>query len=88
MCNPGCPAPSRTDRQRPVRNVRARKYDIACGQIDIGIATSNPDPARLGPQIDVARVGHAIFYMAGSPLVANVVFLTVMPTKMPFLGRG
>jgi NAD(P)-dependent dehydrogenase (short-subunit alcohol dehydrogenase family) len=77
-----------------------RKYDIACGQIDIGNAatpmtarmvTGVPQPdgtVRPEPVMDVAHVGATIRYMASLPLDANVQFLTVMATKMPFVGRG
>jgi NAD(P)-dependent dehydrogenase (short-subunit alcohol dehydrogenase family) len=77
-----------------------RKYDIACGQIDIGNAAT-PMTARFAkgvlqasgeiapePLLDVAHVVHAVLYMASLPLDANVPFLTVMATKMPFIGRG
>jgi NAD(P)-dependent dehydrogenase (short-subunit alcohol dehydrogenase family) len=77
-----------------------RKYDIACGQIDIGNAATGP-ASRLGrgtpqadgsvkaePLMDVEQVGRAVAYMASLPLDANVQFLTVMATKMPFIGRG
>lgn len=77
-----------------------RKYDIACGQIDIGNAATemtermkNGVPQANGtmmvePRMDVAHVGSAVAYMAGLPLDANVQFMTVMATKMPFVGRG
>ena len=77
-----------------------RKYDIACGQIDIGNAATemtermkNGVPQANGttavePRMDVAHVGSAIRYMAGLPLDANVQFMTIMATKMPFVGRG
>ncbi|HQR05551.1 MAG TPA: SDR family oxidoreductase [Gemmatales bacterium] len=77
-----------------------RKYDIACGQIDIGNAeTELTAPMKTGvpqahgvkaiePTMDVELVAEAILYMAGLPLDANVLFMTVMPTKMPFVGRG
>jgi NAD(P)-dependent dehydrogenase (short-subunit alcohol dehydrogenase family) len=77
-----------------------RKYDIACGQIDIGNAHTEM-AARMAkgvpqangqiapePLMDVAHVASAIVYMASLPLDANVQFLTVMATKMPFVGRG
>jgi NAD(P)-dependent dehydrogenase (short-subunit alcohol dehydrogenase family) len=77
-----------------------RKYDIACGQIDIGNAHTEM-AARMAkgvpqangqiapePLMDVAHVASAILYMASLPLEANVQFLTVMATKMPFVGRG
>jgi NAD(P)-dependent dehydrogenase (short-subunit alcohol dehydrogenase family) len=77
-----------------------RKYDIACGQIDIGNAAT-PMTERMTkgvpqangtvevePRMDVAHVASAVVYMASLPLDANVQFLTVMATKMPFVGRG
>jgi len=78
-----------------------RQYDIACGQIDIGnAATELTDAMRttgvlqadgtvqLEPTIDVDHVARAVVYMATLPLEANVQFMTVMATKMPFIGRG
>jgi NAD(P)-dependent dehydrogenase (short-subunit alcohol dehydrogenase family) len=77
-----------------------RKYDIACGQIDIGnaatemaakMATGVPQAngeIAIEPLMDVAHVASAVLYMASLPLDANVQFLTVMATKMPFVGRG
>jgi NAD(P)-dependent dehydrogenase (short-subunit alcohol dehydrogenase family) len=77
-----------------------RKYDIACGQIDIGNADTElaarmrdgvpqPDGRVVAePTMDVDHVARAVVYMAGLPLEANVLFLTVMATKMPFVGRG
>ena len=77
-----------------------RKHDIACGQIDIGNATTEmtarmaqgmPQPnGQIVPEptFDVEHVAQAIVYMAGLPLDANVPFLTVMATKMPLFGRG
>lgn len=77
-----------------------RPFDIACGQIDIGNAlTEMTAPMAAGiPQadgglaveavMDVRRVAEAVVYMAGLPLDANVLFMTVMATKMPFVGRG
>ena len=77
-----------------------RKYDIACGQIDIGNAdtdmaavfkTGVPQPygeIAIEPTMDVDNVARAVVYMAGLPLDANVQFMTVMATKMPFIGRG
>ena len=77
-----------------------RKYDIACGQIDIGNAATdmtvrmakgvpqaNGDLA-VEPLLDLDHVAKAVVYMAGLPLDANVQFMTVMATKMPFIGRG
>jgi NAD(P)-dependent dehydrogenase (short-subunit alcohol dehydrogenase family) len=77
-----------------------RKYDIACGQIDIGnagtemaarMATGVPQAngtIAVEPLMDVAHVASAVLYMASLPLDANVQFMTVMATKMPFVGRG
>ena len=77
-----------------------RKYDIACGQIDIGNAATEMTarmkqgvPQANGelavePTIDVEHVARAVLYMASLPLDANVLFLTVMATKMPLVGRG
>jgi NAD(P)-dependent dehydrogenase (short-subunit alcohol dehydrogenase family) len=77
-----------------------RAYDIACGQIDIGNAATDmtraiargvpqPDGAlKAEPVMDVQAVADAVLYMAGLPLSANVQFMTVMATQMPFIGRG
>jgi NAD(P)-dependent dehydrogenase (short-subunit alcohol dehydrogenase family) len=77
-----------------------RPFDIACGQIDIGNAlTEMARPMTVGvPQangsiaaeavMDVERVADAVLHMASLPLDANVLFMTVMATKMPFVGRG
>jgi NAD(P)-dependent dehydrogenase (short-subunit alcohol dehydrogenase family) len=77
-----------------------RQYDIACGQIDIGNAATsrNEDTARgrlqatgkveAEPRIDVRHVAEGVLYMAQLPLEANVQFMTVMATKMPYIGRG
>jgi NAD(P)-dependent dehydrogenase (short-subunit alcohol dehydrogenase family) len=77
-----------------------RDYDIACGQIDIGnaVTTRNEDTARgrlqatgrveAEPRMDVEHVARAVVYMATLPLDANVQFMTVMATKMPYIGRG
>jgi NADP-dependent 3-hydroxy acid dehydrogenase YdfG len=77
-----------------------RKYDIACGQIDIGNAATemasrmaNGVPqadGRIAPEplMDVRHVADTIVHMAGMPLESNVQFVTVMATKMPFVGRG
>jgi len=77
-----------------------RAYDIACGQIDIGNAATDMS-ARLGvgalqpngdvvaePRMNVQHVADAVLYMASLPLDANVQFMTVMATKMPYIGRG
>jgi NAD(P)-dependent dehydrogenase (short-subunit alcohol dehydrogenase family) len=77
-----------------------RKYDIACGQIDIGnAATPMTERMKKGvlqpngsiepePTMAVENVAKAVLYMASLPLDANVLFMTVMATKMPFVGRG
>ncbi len=77
-----------------------RRYDIACGQIDIGNAATEMT-ARMArgvqqangsievePRMDVAHVARAVLHMASLPLDANVQFMTIMATKMPFVGRG
>lgn len=77
-----------------------RKYDIACGQIDIGNAATDMTarmtdgvPQANGtvmpePRMDVEHVARAVLYMANLPLDANVLFMTVMATNMPLVGRG
>jgi len=71
-----------------------RDFDIACGQIDIGNARTDLAAAlpRTGPNtepmMDVALVGRAVLQMASLPLDANVQFMTIMATKMPYIGRG
>lgn len=65
-----------------------RKYDIAVGQIDIGNAVERPNPESGWTQMGVEHIGDAIRYMADLPLDANVLFMTVMASKMPFVGRG
>jgi NAD(P)-dependent dehydrogenase (short-subunit alcohol dehydrogenase family) len=77
-----------------------RPYDIACGQIDIGNAATDMTTAtaagvlqadgsiRAEPRMRVADVARAVVYMAGLPLDSNVATLTVMATKMPYVGRG
>lgn len=77
-----------------------RAYDIACGQIDIGNADTEmaqrmktgvlqaDGTMRAEPVMDVKHVADAVVYMASLPLDANVQFITVMATKMPFVGRG
>jgi NADP-dependent 3-hydroxy acid dehydrogenase YdfG len=77
-----------------------RKYDIACGQIDIGNAASDmtqvmgkgvmqaDGSTRPEPLMNTEHVASAVLYMAGLPPEANVQFMTVMATKMPFIGRG
>jgi NAD(P)-dependent dehydrogenase (short-subunit alcohol dehydrogenase family) len=77
-----------------------RQWDIACGQIDIGNAatpmtermTAGVPQAdlstRVEPRMDAVHVANAVVHMASLPLDANVLFMTVMATKMPFVGRG
>ncbi|HEY3628391.1 MAG TPA: SDR family oxidoreductase [Terracidiphilus sp.] len=77
-----------------------RAHDIACGQIDIGNALTDLSERfqtgtmqangeiRPEPTFDVKHVADAVLYMAGLPLDANVQFMTIMATKMPFVGRG
>ncbi|HVC11083.1 MAG TPA: SDR family oxidoreductase [Burkholderiales bacterium] len=77
-----------------------RQHDIACGQIDIGNAATemtermkNGVPQANGtiavePRMDVGHVASAVLYMAALPLDANVQFMTIMASKMPFVGRG
>ena len=81
-------------------NLDGRKYDIAVGQVDIGNAATpmtdrmvsgvlQPDGStKAEPRMDAEHVGSAVAYMASLPLDANVLFMTVMATKMPFVGRG
>ena len=77
-----------------------RRYDIACGQIDIGNAATEIT-SKIGtgapqangtvapePLMDLSHVASAVLYMASLPLETNVQFLTIMATKMPFIGRG
>ena len=77
-----------------------RPYDICCGQVDIGNAATpmtdrmvdgvlQPDGRKMPePRMDADNVGNAVVYMASLPLDANVLFMTVMANKMPFVGRG
>ena len=77
-----------------------RAFDIACGQIDVGNAATDmgsgsasgtlqaDGSVRPEPLMDVAEVGRAVLYMANLPLGTNVATMTVMATKMPFVGRG
>jgi NAD(P)-dependent dehydrogenase (short-subunit alcohol dehydrogenase family) len=81
-------------------NLDGRMYDIAVGQVDIGNAATpmtdrmvdgvlQPDGRKMPePRMDAKAVGDAVAYMANLPLDANVLFMTVMATKMPFVGRG
>jgi NAD(P)-dependent dehydrogenase (short-subunit alcohol dehydrogenase family) len=77
-----------------------RKYNIACGQIDIGNAATDmtarmaegvpqaDGSTRIEPTMDVNEVGRAVVHMASLPLSGNILFMTVMATKMPLVGRG
>jgi len=65
-----------------------RNLDIACGQIDIGNAATPMTEGFTEPTMDVELVGRAVAQMAALPLDANVQFMTIMATKMPFIGRG
>jgi NAD(P)-dependent dehydrogenase (short-subunit alcohol dehydrogenase family) len=77
-----------------------RAFDIACGQIDIGNAATGigsgaasgasqaDGTVRSEPVMDVAEVGRAVRYMANLPLDVNIATMTIMATKMPFIGRG
>jgi len=81
-------------------SLEGRAFNIACGQVDIGNAVTDlsagirqgaqqPDGSVLvEPMMDVRHAADAVLYMAGLPLEANVQFLTVMATNMPFIGRG
>jgi NAD(P)-dependent dehydrogenase (short-subunit alcohol dehydrogenase family) len=81
-------------------SLEGRAYGIACGQVDIGNAVTDlsagigqgalqPDGSvRVEPMMDVRHAADAVVYMAGLPLDANVQFLTVMATNMPYIGRG
>ncbi|MDA0160236.1 SDR family oxidoreductase [Solirubrobacter ginsenosidimutans] len=81
-------------------SLEGREFDIACGQIDIGNAATDMTARMSGgvpqadgslkaePTMDVDNVARAIVYMASLPLDANVQFMTVMATKMPYIGRG
>jgi NAD(P)-dependent dehydrogenase (short-subunit alcohol dehydrogenase family) len=77
-----------------------RKYDIACGQIDIGNVATEMTAQMTGgvpqadgsmaaePTFDLGDLGRAVIFMAGLPLDTNVQFMTIMATKMPYIGRG
>jgi NAD(P)-dependent dehydrogenase (short-subunit alcohol dehydrogenase family) len=81
-------------------SLEGRAFDIACGQIDVGNAATEMTERMSGgvpqadgslkpePTMDVANVARAVVYMASLPLDANVQYLTVMATKMPYIGRG
>ena len=82
------------------RSLDGRKYDIACGQIDVGNAATDmtarmakgvPQPngtVEVEATMNVENVARAVVYMASLPLDANVLFMTVMATQMPLVGRG
>ena len=77
-----------------------RPFDIACGEIDVGNAATDMTQSMTAgvlqangtlaaePRIDTRHIADAVVYMAGLPLDTNVLFMTVMATKMPFVGRG
>jgi NAD(P)-dependent dehydrogenase (short-subunit alcohol dehydrogenase family) len=81
-------------------SLEGRAYGIACGQVDIGNAVTDlsagigrgalqaDGSVRVEPMMDVRHAADAVVYMAGLPLDANVEFLTVMATNMPYIGRG
>jgi NAD(P)-dependent dehydrogenase (short-subunit alcohol dehydrogenase family) len=81
-------------------SLEGREHDIACGQIDVGNAHTElaarmtqgvaqaDGTIRAEPTMDVEHVGRAVAHMASLPLDANVQFMTVMATKMPYIGRG
>lgn len=83
-----------------ITSLDGRQYDIACGQIDIGNASTDMTEkmqrgilqangsVAVEPTMDVQHVARAVSYMASLPLDANVQFMTVMATNMPFIGRG
>jgi NAD(P)-dependent dehydrogenase (short-subunit alcohol dehydrogenase family) len=70
--------------------LEGREHGIACGQIDVGNAGTEltREISRREPTMDVEDVARAVSYMAGLPLEANVLFMTVMATGMPYVGRG
>jgi len=94
------PVPTPRFARGPAAAPDGRKYDIACGQIDIGNALTGlaanfakgvpqtNGSIAVEPLMDVAHVASTVVHMAGLPLDANVQFVTVMATKMPFVGRG
>jgi NAD(P)-dependent dehydrogenase (short-subunit alcohol dehydrogenase family) len=81
-------------------SLEGREFDIACGQIDIGNAETDlarrmadgvpqaDGSIKIEPLMDPLHVADAVVFMAGLPLQSNVQFLTIMATKMPFVGRG
>ena len=89
-----------TSRSRSATSLDGRPFDIACSQIDIGnAATEMTERMKKGvpqadgsmavePTMNVQHVADAVVHMAGLPLDANVQFMTIMATKMPFVGRG
>ncbi len=91
---------ARDHRADTIHLARRPPHDIACGQIDIGNAATElaakmakgvpqaNGEIAVEPLMDVGHVARAVVYMAGLPLEANVQFMTVMATKMPFIGRG
>jgi NAD(P)-dependent dehydrogenase (short-subunit alcohol dehydrogenase family) len=68
--------------------LEGRDHDIACGQIDVGNAATDMTARLDEPTMDVRHTADAVVQMAGLPLDANVQFMTIMATKMPFIGRG
>jgi NAD(P)-dependent dehydrogenase (short-subunit alcohol dehydrogenase family) len=69
-------------------SLEGRDHDIACGQIDVGNAATPMTEGQTEPTMDVEHVGRAVAQMAALPLDANVQFMTIMATTMPFIGRG
>jgi len=81
-------------------SLEGRRHDIACGQIDIGNTATDMAAAmvtgtlqadmsvKIEPTFDVRHVADAVLYMANLPLNANVLFMTLTATAMPFVGRG
>jgi NADP-dependent 3-hydroxy acid dehydrogenase YdfG len=77
-----------------------RRFDIACSQIDIGNAATEltermnhgvpqaDGAVAVEPRMDVTHVGNAVLHVANLPVEANILFMTIMATKMPFVGRG
>ena len=68
--------------------LEGREFDIACGQIDIGNALTDMTAKIPEPTMDVRHAADAVVRMASLPLDANVLFMTIMATGMPFIGRG
>jgi NAD(P)-dependent dehydrogenase (short-subunit alcohol dehydrogenase family) len=69
-------------------SLEGREHDIACGQIDVGNAATDMTAKLDEPTMDVRHTADAVVQMARLPLDANVQFMTIMATKMPFIGRG